>query len=87
MPPRSGSASSIRLLAEGPDVSAATVVHDVTVGDYTDPETVRAFAAGCDVVTFDHEHVPNGLLRELEAASVVASDPVRRRWCTPRTRR
>jgi 5-(carboxyamino)imidazole ribonucleotide synthase len=61
----------IRLLAEGPDVSAATVVHDVTVGDYTDPETVRAFAAGCVVVTFDHEHVPNGLLRELEAASVV----------------
>ena len=34
----------VRLLAEGPDVSAATVVHDVTVGDYTDPETVRAFA-------------------------------------------
>ena len=25
----------------GPDVSAATVVHDVTVGDYTDPTTVR----------------------------------------------
>jgi 5-(carboxyamino)imidazole ribonucleotide synthase len=56
----------VRLLAEGPDVSAAQVVHDVTVGDYTDPETVRTFAAGCDVVTFDHEHVPTGLLRELE---------------------
>ena len=61
----------VRLLAEGPDVSAATVVHDVTVGDYTDPQTVRAFAAGCDVVTFDHEHVPTGLLRDLEAAGVV----------------
>ncbi|MCW2805037.1 MAG: purK [Propionibacteriaceae bacterium] len=60
----------VRLLAEGPDVSAATVVHDVTVGDYTDPETVRAFAAGCDVTTFDHEHVPTGLLRDLEAAGV-----------------
>ncbi|HEX8488750.1 MAG TPA: 5-(carboxyamino)imidazole ribonucleotide synthase [Propionibacteriaceae bacterium] len=59
---------TVRLLAEGPDVSAAQVVHDVTVGDYTDPETVRTFAAGCDVVTFDHEHVPTGLLRELEAA-------------------
>jgi len=58
----------VRLLAEGPDVSAAQVVHDVTVGDYTDPDTVRAFAAGCDVVTFDHEHVPTDLLRELEAA-------------------
>jgi len=62
---------TVRLLAEGPDVSAAGVVHDVTVGDYTDPETVRAFAADCDVVTFDHEHVPTGLLRDLEAAGVV----------------
>ena len=61
----------IRLLAEGPDVSAASVVHDVTVGDYTDAETVRAFAAGCDVITFDHEHVPTGLLRDLESAGVV----------------
>ena len=60
----------VRLLAEGPDVSAATVVHDVTVGDYTDHDTVRAFAESCDVVTFDHEHVPTGLLRDLEAAGV-----------------
>jgi 5-(carboxyamino)imidazole ribonucleotide synthase len=60
----------VRLLAEGPETSAAVVVHDVTVGDYTDPSTVRAFAAGCDVVTFDHEHVPTGLLRDLEASGV-----------------
>ena len=60
----------VRLLAEGPDVSAATVVHDVTVGDYTDPDTVRSFAAGCDVITFDHEHVPTDLLHELEAAGI-----------------
>src|SRR5215207_5501390 len=61
----------IRLLAEGPETSAATIVHDVTIGDYTDPPTVRAFAAGCDVVTFDHEHVPTGLLRDLEAAGAL----------------
>ncbi len=60
----------VALLAEGPEVSAAGVVHDVTVGDYTDPETVRGFAARCDVITFDHEHVPTGLLRELEAAGI-----------------
>ncbi|SDT06588.1 5-(carboxyamino)imidazole ribonucleotide synthase [Microlunatus soli] len=60
----------IKLLAEGPDVSAAQVVADVTVGDYTDPQTVRDFATGCDVVTFDHEHVPTGILIELEAAGV-----------------
>ena len=33
---------NVRLLAEAPDTSAATVVHDVTVGDYTDPATMRA---------------------------------------------
>ena len=61
----------LRLLAEGPDVSAATVYGDVTVGDYTDPDTVRRFAAHCGVVTFDHEHVPTGLLRQLEADGVL----------------
>lgn len=58
----------IKLLAEGPDVSAARVVHDVTIGDYTDPQLVKDFAAGVEVLTFDHEHVPTRLLAELEAA-------------------
>ena len=61
---------TVRLLAEGPEVSAAQVVRDVTVGDYTDPETVRAFAEGCDVITFDHEHVPTSILHDLEAAGI-----------------
>lgn len=61
---------TVRLLAEGPNVSAAQVVGDVTVGDYTDPETVRKFAEGCDVITFDHEHVPTPILTELGDAGV-----------------
>ena len=60
----------LRLLAEGPDVSAAQVVHEVTVGDYTDSATVAEFASGCDVVTFDHEHVPTQILHDLEAAGI-----------------
>lgn len=60
----------VRLLAEGPDVSAAQVVARVTVGDYTDPQTVFDFAADCDVVTFDHEHVPAEILHHLVAAGV-----------------
>jgi 5-(carboxyamino)imidazole ribonucleotide synthase len=60
----------LRLLAEGPDVSAAQVVRDVTVGDYTDPATVASFASGCDVVTFDHEHVPTQILHDLEDAGI-----------------
>ena len=60
----------LRVLAEGPAVSAAQAVADAPVGDYRDPATVKAFAAEADVVTFDHEHVPTDLLRELEAAGV-----------------
>jgi 5-(carboxyamino)imidazole ribonucleotide synthase len=62
---------NFRLLAEGPDVSAAQVVHDVQVGDYRDLQTLRTFVAGCDVVTFDHEHVPTEHLHRLEADGVV----------------
>ncbi|MDX6324756.1 MAG: 5-(carboxyamino)imidazole ribonucleotide synthase [Nocardioidaceae bacterium] len=57
----------LRLLAEGADVSAAQVVRDSTVGDYRDLETLRAVAAGCAVVTFDHEHVPPAHLEVLAA--------------------
>jgi 5-(carboxyamino)imidazole ribonucleotide synthase len=60
-----------RILSDTPQDSAAQVVADVTVGDYRDLETLRAFAAGCDVLTFDHEHVPTGHLRALEAEGVV----------------
>jgi 5-(carboxyamino)imidazole ribonucleotide synthase len=60
-----------KLLSDGPQDSAAQVVSDVVVGDYRDLETLRAFAKGCDVVTFDHEHVPTEHLRALEAEGVV----------------
>ena len=55
----------IRLLAEGPEVSAAQVVRDPLVGDYRDLDTLRAVAAGCSAVTFDHEHVPTEHLHVL----------------------
>ncbi|MEC3994546.1 5-(carboxyamino)imidazole ribonucleotide synthase [Actinacidiphila sp. DG2A-62] len=60
-----------KILSDTPQDSAAQVVADVTVGDYRDLETLRAFAAGCDVLTFDHEHVPSAHLRALEADGVV----------------
>src|SRR6478736_4106598 len=43
----------LRLLAEGPDVSAAQVLRAPLVGDYRDLETLRRVADGCSVVTFD----------------------------------
>lgn len=58
----------LRLLAEAPGVSAAQVIPDHVVGDYTDLDTLRGLVAGCRVVTFDHEHVPTGHLRALADA-------------------
>ncbi|SDL19338.1 5-(carboxyamino)imidazole ribonucleotide synthase [Streptomyces indicus] len=59
-----------KLLSDTPTDSAAQVVGDVVVGDYRDLETLRAFARGCDVITFDHEHVPLEHLRALEADGI-----------------
>jgi 5-(carboxyamino)imidazole ribonucleotide synthase len=59
-----------KLLCDTPQDSAAQVVRDVVVGDYRDLDTLRAFAQGCDVLTFDHEHVPTEHLRALEADGI-----------------
>ncbi|MBP2360964.1 MULTISPECIES: 5-(carboxyamino)imidazole ribonucleotide synthase [Streptomyces] len=59
-----------KLLSDTPQDSAAQVVSEVVVGDYRDLETLRAFARGCDVITFDHEHVPTEHLRALEADGI-----------------
>ena len=40
------------------------------VGDYKDLDTLREFARGKDVITFDHEHVPTEFLRTLMAEGV-----------------
>jgi 5-(carboxyamino)imidazole ribonucleotide synthase len=60
----------LRLLSEAAGASAALVVPDTLVGDYRDEPTVREAVAGCDVVTFDHEHVPTGILERLDVAGV-----------------
>src|SRR5215468_10007757 len=57
-----------RVLAAAADDSAAQVVADAPVGDYRSAADLLEFAAGCDVVTFDHEHVPQQALHALEAA-------------------
>lgn len=48
-----------RLLASSEEASAAQVIHEVRLGDYTELDDLRAIADGADAVTFDHEHVPN----------------------------
>lgn len=60
----------LRVLAEAEDVSAVPAVPQAPVGDYRSLDDLRAFAAGVDVLTFDHEHVPTEHLLTLMAEGV-----------------
>ena len=62
---------TLRVLARDARDSAAAVVPGTMVGAEDDLEALRAFAAGCDVLTFDHEHVPTEHLRTLQAEGVL----------------
>ena len=53
----------LRVLAEDEGMAASLAA--TAVGDYRDAETVLAFARDVDVVTFDHEHVPQEVLGQL----------------------
>ena len=59
---------SLRVLAQSPQDGAALVAADVVIGEHSSYEDVLAFAQGCDVLTFDHEHVPNEVVRALADA-------------------
>ncbi|MFV2123181.1 5-(carboxyamino)imidazole ribonucleotide synthase [Micromonospora sp. LOL_013] len=61
---------SLRVLARTPEDGAALVAADVQYGEHTDLAALRTFAKGCDVVTFDHEHVPGEHIRALAADGV-----------------
>ncbi len=60
-----------RVLAASPTDSAAQVCAQTVVGDYTSLPDLLDFAGGCDVVTFDHEHVPGAHLAGLAKARAV----------------
>ena len=58
-----------KVFAAIPNDSAAQVTHFV-LGDYTNVESVLAFAKECDVLTFEHELVPQSVIKAVEAAGV-----------------
>lgn len=60
----------LSILCEADDVSSARAVASAPVGDYKDMETVLSFARTVDVVTFDHEHVPQPILAAMEAEGI-----------------
>ncbi|WP_318842944.1 5-(carboxyamino)imidazole ribonucleotide synthase [Myceligenerans pegani] len=61
----------LRVLVESPGTAAAQVVADAPVGAASDEVAIRALIASsagqdaADVLTFEHEHVPNDLLTDL----------------------
>ena len=59
---------NLAVFAEAEGSSAHNAV--TKVGDYTDLSQLREFAKSVDVITFDHEHVPTELLRQLESEGV-----------------
>jgi 5-(carboxyamino)imidazole ribonucleotide synthase len=74
VPPAVALGLDIRVLAEQEGLSAAIAA--TAVGDYTDVATVLAFAREVDVITFDHEHVPQHVLAALvEAGAAVHPGP------------
>jgi 5-(carboxyamino)imidazole ribonucleotide synthase len=58
-----------RVLAGTQADSAALVCAGTVIGDYTALPDLLAFARECDVLTFDHEHVPGEHLAALEQAA------------------
>nr|WP_244857715.1 5-(carboxyamino)imidazole ribonucleotide synthase [Agromyces archimandritae] len=58
----------LRVFAEAEGMSAALAA--THVGDYADAGQLLEFARGVDVVTFDHEHVPQDVLRTVVDAGI-----------------
>jgi len=67
----------VRVLAAPADEGAREVAPDVVTGSPTDPAALREFAAGCDVLTIDHENVDHATLAGLEAEGVAVRPSVR----------
>ena len=61
----------LSVLAEDEVAAAALVIPSSPVGRHTELDHVLEFARSCDVVTFDHEHVPQSVLESLENEGIV----------------
>jgi 5-(carboxyamino)imidazole ribonucleotide synthase len=70
--PASALGINLLIFAQSAADSAAQINNHV-VGDYTDLEALKSFAARCDVITFEHELVPLPVIKGLEAAGVRVS--------------
>lgn len=69
-PPAENLSITLSVLVESADAAAALVIPSAPVGSHLDVDEVLDFARDCDVVTFDHEHVPAPVLHALVEAGV-----------------
>lgn len=69
-PPAINLSLTLSVLSEAPDAAAALVVPSAPVGSHLNVEDVLAFARECDVITFDHEHVPDDVLQAIVETGV-----------------
>ncbi len=60
-----------RVLAASSGDSAAQVCPGTVIGDYKSAGDLLGFGIGCDVVTFDHEHVPGAQLAVLSEVTAL----------------
>jgi 5-(carboxyamino)imidazole ribonucleotide synthase len=60
----------LKLFAASSEDSAALSAEHV-VGNFLNPDEVLAFAKTCDVITFEHELIPNSVIKVLEQNQVV----------------
>lgn len=67
--PASALGVNLVLFAQSADDSGAQVSTHV-VGNYDDLESLKRFAHGCDVITFEHELIPLSVIKGLESAGV-----------------
>jgi 5-(carboxyamino)imidazole ribonucleotide synthase len=65
----------LSVLAEAADAPAVAAGARLCLGAPDDPAALRALAAGADVLTFDHEHVPHALAAALAAEGVAVNPP------------
>lgn len=67
--PASDLGIDFKVFATIPNDSAAQVSHFV-LGDYTNIDSILEFAKSCDVLTFEHELVPQSVIKAVEAAGI-----------------
>ena len=61
----------VHIYTDRPDDPALRVTSFSTVGAYDDAEALRAFAASCDVVTYEFENVPPSALENLSGETLL----------------